>query len=115
MKVPILETDWLTIRPVIHTVLQRIFEIIDCDWIGNADPHDEAGKSKRDDWLRWTILGYEQQAQLGNPPYGDRAVVLKSEDRLIGLCGLVPSFGPFARIIDGDNDDSNSPEVGLFY
>jgi RimJ/RimL family protein N-acetyltransferase len=92
-----------------------VYEIIDCDWIGSSDPQDETAISRRDDWLRWTILGYREQAQLGNPPYGERAVVLKSEKHLIGMCGLVPSFGPFGRILDGQDHDSHSPEIGLFY
>ena len=33
MRVPTLETDRLTIRSVLHSDLQRAFEIIDCDWM----------------------------------------------------------------------------------
>lgn len=115
MKIPVLETDRLLIRPLVESDLRAVFELIDCDAFGNADPHDDIAKSRRDDWLRWTILGYKQQTQLGKPPYGERAVITTSDDRLVGLCGLVPSFGPFVRLLDGDDKDDNSPEIGLFY
>ncbi|QDV18398.1 Acetyltransferase (GNAT) family protein [Gimesia panareensis] len=115
MQVPDLETDRLLVRPLTAADLQRAFEIIDRDWIGSAVSDDPIAMSKRKDWLNWTVLGYQQQSQLGNPPYGDRAIFLKSEKQLIGLCGLVPSFAPFGRIIDGCGDGFHSPEVGLFY
>ena len=37
---------------------------------------------------------YEQLAKLRQPPYGDRAVVLKPTGRLIGACGYVPCLNP---------------------
>jgi hypothetical protein len=48
--------------------------------------------------LRWSVLNEAQLARLYQPPYGDRAVVLKSSQELIGACGFVPSFGPFGQL-----------------
>jgi RimJ/RimL family protein N-acetyltransferase len=71
--------------------------------------------------LQWTILSYEELAKLNQPPYGDRAVVLKQTQQVIGACGFVPSFGPFGQLptLHSAGQDEgihfNSPEFGLFY
>jgi RimJ/RimL family protein N-acetyltransferase len=66
--------------------------------------------------LTWNIAGERERASLGQPPYGDRAIVQKLNGQMVGVCGLVPSFGPFRRLLDGiENCKTNSPEVGLFY
>jgi [ribosomal protein S5]-alanine N-acetyltransferase len=116
MKLPLLETERLVLRPFTSDDLDDLYRIIDCDCFGSRSPDDEAAKRRRKEWLEWNRLGYEQQARLGHPPYGDRAVTLKSNGRLIGVCGFVPSFGPFRRLLDGDECCTlNSPELGLFY
>ena len=74
--------------------------------------------AERERWLRWTMLGYGEMASLHQPPYGDRAVVLREDGRLIGSCGYVPSLGPFDQLASyGDRGSGRplSPEVGLFY
>ena len=58
------------------------------------------------DWLRWTVLGYAQYAELHQPPYGERAVTRDGE--LVGLVGLVPSLVPAEA-------GGLRPEVGLYW
>ncbi len=71
--------------------------------------------------MQWTILSYEELAKLYQPPYGDRAVVLKPTQQVIGVCGFVPCFGPFGQLLSAhaavqDADAHfNSPEFGLYY
>jgi RimJ/RimL family protein N-acetyltransferase len=64
-------------------------------------------------------MNYEQLDQLYQPPYGDRAVVLKETNRLIGAAGFVPSLAPFGQIpslrSEGSPEDGYRPEVGLFW
>jgi RimJ/RimL family protein N-acetyltransferase len=116
LSMPPLETPRLVIRPFTPADLDDVYRIIDCDCFGRRSLDDEAAKRRRREWLEWNLLAYEQQAPLDHPPYGERAVTLKSDGRLIGVCGLVPSFGPFRRLLDGDETcDLNSPEMGLFY
>lgn len=113
---PPLETERLVVRAFALDDLDDVYRIIDCDCSGRRFLDDEAAKRRRKDWLEWNRLGYEQQARLGHPPLGERAVTLKSDGRLIGVCGLVPSFGPFRRLLDADErGDLNTPELGLFY
>ena len=67
-------------------------------------------------WLQWTELSYEQLAGLMQPPYGDRAVVLRATGQVVGLAGLVPSLGPFGLLPSWPGSgDRLTPEVGLFY
>jgi RimJ/RimL family protein N-acetyltransferase len=70
----------------------------------------------RERWLRWTELAYEQLAELGQPPYGERGIVLNDSDRLVGLVGLVPSLGPFGLLPSWPERGRRFvPAVGLYW
>jgi RimJ/RimL family protein N-acetyltransferase len=66
-------------------------------------------------------LNYKQLANLHQPPYGDRAIVLKSTMQLIGACGYVPCLSPFGQLPSFADDVyeaatvRNTTEFGLFY
>ncbi len=66
-------------------------------------------------------MSYEELARLHQPPYGDRAIVLKDTGRLIGACGLAPSLDAFGQLPAFQAADADrwrgytSPEVGLYY
>ncbi|MBA3870388.1 MAG: GNAT family N-acetyltransferase [Anaerolineae bacterium] len=108
-----LETSRLKIRPLtladldgIHTIMNACF--------GDA-PLDE-----RREWLEWTVGNYTALANLHQPPYGERAIVLKESGELIGAVGLVPSMGPYQRLAsfrkNGEPEDQfMQPEFGLFW
>lgn len=63
----------------------------------------------------------EELAALYQPPYGDRALILRETDTLIGSVGLVPSLGPFGLLPgfdvppDAPRARQNVPEVGLYW
>ena len=119
---PPLETARLIIRPFSRDDLHSIHHILDVELadvdVGNAGA---ATLQQRAEWLQWTVLNYEQLARLYQPPYGDRAIVLKATGQLIGACGFVPSFGPFYQLpafaASGADAQAqlNTPEFGLFY
>ena len=123
MRVPPLETERLIIRPFTVDDLDDVHRLLDID-LHNADFGTE-GAMTRDDrqqWLQWTVMSYEELAKLFQPPYGDRAVVLKETGQVIGACGYVPSFGPFGQLPAFRSDAADSvaerlfvPEFGLFY
>ncbi len=77
--------------------------------------------SERSRWLEWTVLNYEQLAKLNQPPYGDRAIVLKTTGKLIGSCGYVPCLSAFEQMPNlaaswsMDRPGRSSTEFGLFY
>jgi ribosomal-protein-alanine N-acetyltransferase len=100
MRIPPLETERLVIRELTEPDAPAVLRL--------------AGLGGR--WLSWTALAYEQLAELRQPPYGDRAVVMRSTGRIVGLVGLVPSLGPFGLLPSWPADGARyTPEVGLFY
>lgn len=113
---PPLETERLTVRPLTMDDLPAIHQLLDHEaW--------QTGKSldEREHWLRWTVMNYIELANLYQPPYGERAVVLKSSGELVGAVGLVQSFGPYRLLpsFGGHTDDpearKNEPAMGLFW
>jgi RimJ/RimL family protein N-acetyltransferase len=119
MNMPVLETDRLRIRPFSMDDFEDIYRILDQE--PPSGPAAEGARAARREWLQWTVLGYDQRAQLSQPPYGERAVALKDTGRLIGAVGLVPSYNAFAQLpgfrtgLEPVRAHVHSPEVGLFY
>jgi ribosomal-protein-alanine N-acetyltransferase len=99
MLVPPLETERLLIRAFRLEDLDVIHHILDIE-LGTADFGSEQAQTRgeRERWLQWTVLSYDELARLYQPPYGDRAVVLKSTQQVIGAYGFVPSLGPFGYL-----------------
>jgi RimJ/RimL family protein N-acetyltransferase len=119
VELPHIETSRLAIRPflpadrpVIHRILDRAF-----DDGGKVD--DPAALAERDGWLRWQIASYEWLAKLHQPPYGDRAIVLRATGELIGAVGYAPSLMPFEQLPSLSTGrvppGIATPEFGLFW
>jgi ribosomal-protein-alanine N-acetyltransferase len=115
LRVPPLETLRLVIRPFCAADLQALHHLLDVELV-EADFGTDGVMTlhEREEWLQWSIVNYEQLARLYQPPYGDRAIVLRETDQLIGACGFVPSFGPFGQLADPEAS-RYSPAFGLFY
>jgi [ribosomal protein S5]-alanine N-acetyltransferase len=114
MRVPVLQTERLLIREFAVAALDAVHQLLDIELDTGAT------LDQRRQWLQWTVLSYSELANLRQPPYGDRAIVLKHSGGLIGACGFVPCLAPFNQI-PGLNPDDNStrpwssPEVGLYW
>jgi len=116
MKMPPLETSRLIIRPFVMDDLQAIHQILDVE----LEPeYSRTSLDERAQWLQWSVLNYEALAKLYQPPYGDRAMVLKSTGQLIGACGFVPCLMPFEQLPAFSQPSSRpglaSTEFGLYY
>jgi RimJ/RimL family protein N-acetyltransferase len=112
---PVLETERLLVRPFTLDDLAAVHQILDIEVEMEAQPLEE-----RRQWLEWSVLNYRELEKLAQGPWGDRAVVLKSEGRLIGACGYNVAFIPLGRIPSyPDGEDNGSPrnvlEAALFY
>jgi RimJ/RimL family protein N-acetyltransferase len=122
LDMPILETARLLIRPFVMEDLPDVHRLLDIE-LHDADLHADKMESmaERAAWLQWSVLNYVQLAKLYQPPYGDRAAVLKSSGQFVGACGFVPCLAPFELLPGfGPGDNSGrlsrySPEFGLFY
>ena len=96
----LLETSRLIIRPfvrddllVIHRILSQAF--------GDASMAEylpESALEERRSWLEWQVLSQEWFVKLRQPPYGDRAITLKTSSQVIGSIGYVPCLNPFEQI-----------------
>jgi RimJ/RimL family protein N-acetyltransferase len=77
--------------------------------------------AQRREWLEWATLNYDQLAKLYQPPYGDRAIVLKQTGQLIGAIGYVPCMMPFGQLpafaagLDDVARRLATCELGLYY
>ncbi len=109
---PVLETERLRIRPLDMADLRPVHEMM-CAGFGDS-PLEE-----RREWLEWSVRNYAALGRLFQPPYGERGAELKATGELVGLVGLVPSFGPFGVLEafqrDGTADRLMQPEFGLFW
>ena len=116
-EVPILETARLKIRPFLPTDLPQLFPIKQA--IGWVNPHKtiEQQRAAEADYLNWSVLNHRHLAQLGQPPYGDRAVILKENDQLIGSVGLVPCVDVYGQLpsLGGQQNCLATAEVGLLW
>jgi RimJ/RimL family protein N-acetyltransferase len=119
---PDLETKRLVIRPFMMDDLTDIHRLFDVE-LNAEDFGSEKMESlhERAEWLQWSVLNYVQLAKLYQPPYGDRAIVLKETDQLIGSVGYVPCLMPFEQMPNFSYYDASgkpgraTTEFGLFY
>lgn len=114
MRIPVLETERLTIRELEQTDLHDTHRIL-CEAFQETLPLEE-----RREWLDWTIMSYKAYDGLAQPNYGERAIVRKQDNRLVGAVGLVPALGPFGQLpyftaLNGQEDRFFHPEFGLFW
>jgi ribosomal-protein-alanine N-acetyltransferase len=122
MDMPVLETARLQIRPFTLDDFEAIHRILDIE-LEDTDLDEtslERVRSERRRWLEWSVLNYPSLAALYQPPYGDRAMVLKATREVIGACGYAPVMAPLEQIPYFHNNKSHSPtrnvhEMGLYW
>jgi RimJ/RimL family protein N-acetyltransferase len=76
-----------------------------------SSPHEDAFWR----WFTWAVAAPAALADLHQPPYGERAVILAATSELIGLVGLVPELGPFSQLDGSPPGGPWTPELGLFW
>ena len=121
-EMPTLETARLRIRPFVMEDLIDVHRLFDIE-LNTDDLHTEKMDTMKDrsKWLEWSVLNYTQLAKLYQPPYGDRAIVMKKTGKLIGSCGYVPCLMPFEQLPNFSYYNASgelshaTPEFGLFY
>ena len=115
----ILETARLIIRAFQPDDLHAIHRILDLTFGDGSKIADEEALNERRSWLEWSRLSAEWLPKMFQPPYGDRAVVLKRSNEVIGAVGLVPCFDVFEQIPGlsrGELPSANRvAEMGLFW
>jgi RimJ/RimL family protein N-acetyltransferase len=120
MHVPTVETERLLVRPFVMEDLEAIHQILDVE-LNDGDNEEVFPIEQREEWLRWSVLNNRQLEWLVQPPFGDRAVVLKESGELIGACGYAPTLDAFGQLAlfggeaGGPVPAFTSVEVGLYY
>jgi ribosomal-protein-alanine N-acetyltransferase len=54
-------------------------------------------------------------ALLHQPPYGDRAIILRESDEVVGSVGFAPCLMPFGLLPSFEATDRFTSEIGLFW
>ncbi len=126
MTSSVLETSRLIIRAFQADDLYPIHRILELTMGDGSKIADEEALNERRSWLEWSRLSAEWLPRMFQPPYGDRAVVLKRTNEVIGAVGYVPCFDVFEQIpgLGRTAPESSStaieasarvPEFGLFW
>jgi [ribosomal protein S5]-alanine N-acetyltransferase len=92
-----IETERLLIRPFTLDDLPVIHRILDQTFGDGSKVNDKTALAERQSWLQWSILNQEWLPKLHQPPYGDRAIVLKATAALIGSIGYVPQLDAYQQ------------------
>jgi RimJ/RimL family protein N-acetyltransferase len=101
---PVIRTPRLVIRPLTDSDGHACRSVL-------ALPDDDAFKR----WFTWAVAAPAALADLRQPPYGERAVILAATSELVGLVGLVPELGPFSQLDGSPPGGRCTPELGLYW
>jgi [ribosomal protein S5]-alanine N-acetyltransferase len=114
MEMPPLMTGRLLVRPFAEDDLPELLAVLQVT--------DAAGRATSERYVRHAALNAVVLAELRQPPYGDRALILRGTGSLVGVVGLVPAYGPFDQLRPVDEQSRRArstslhrPEVGLYY
>jgi len=116
-EIPVLESERLVIRPFLNTDLPYLFQIKqNIGWVEAAKTAEQQLLDEAD-YLEWAVRNEHQLARMGQPPYGDRAVLLKETDQIIGSVGLVPCVDVYGQMpsLGGQAGCYATAEVGLLW
>jgi ribosomal-protein-alanine N-acetyltransferase len=115
----IIETNRLVIRRFMLDDLPVIHRILDQTFSDGSKVDQQTALLERQSWLQWSILNQEWLPRLHQPPYGDRAIILKATRELIGSVGYVPLLDVYEQIPELASSTPpggyNTTEFGLFW
>jgi RimJ/RimL family protein N-acetyltransferase len=106
-----LETDRLTIRAFAPEDGETYSRLLDAAF--GADSYGSADEKR-------VMFDYQLSADAGlallhQPPYGDRAIVQRSDNEVIGSVGFAPCLMPFGQLPSCEPTSLFTNEVGLFW
>jgi [ribosomal protein S5]-alanine N-acetyltransferase len=106
-----LTTDRLVIRALAMDDAVQFKHLLDAAFGKNPNRSDEVSRQL----LQYNVLADGAHDALHQPPYEDRAIVLRSTGALIGAIGFAPCLAPFGQLPSFGGTAHYTPEVGLFW
>jgi RimJ/RimL family protein N-acetyltransferase len=106
-----LETERLTIRAFERADGDTYSRLLDAAF--GADSYGSSDAKRV--LFEFQVASDAGLALLHQPPYGDRAIVLRSTGQIIGSVGFAPALAPFGLLPSFEATPLFTPEVGLFW
>jgi RimJ/RimL family protein N-acetyltransferase len=106
-----LDTARLTVRPFALPDTETYSRLLDAAF--GAASYGSSDEKR-------TIFEYQVAADAGmallhQPPYGDRAIALRSSGEIVGSVGFAPCLMPFGLLPSFEATDRFTSEIGLFW
>jgi RimJ/RimL family protein N-acetyltransferase len=106
-----LETDRLVIRPFVLDDAADYRRLLD-----EAFGYGSYGTEDTTRFLlEYNVVADKAHDALHQTPFGDRAIVLKTDGAMVGAVGFAPCLAPFGRLPSFGGTPHRTPEVGLFW
>jgi RimJ/RimL family protein N-acetyltransferase len=106
-----LETDRLIIRAFATSDAETYSRLLDAAFGNGAYGSDEDKRVM----FEYQVAADAGLALLHQPPYGDRAIVLRSSGEIVGSVGFAPCLMPFGQLPSFERSTLLTSEVGLFW
>ncbi len=106
-----LETDRLTIRAFVLEDGDVYSRLIDAAF----GPNSSASADEKRAVLEYQVAADAGLALLHQPPYGDRAIVKRDSDEIVGSVGFAPCLMPFGQLPSFEPTPYFTNEIGLFW
>jgi len=106
-----LETDRLIIRAFTLEDGDTYSRLLDAAF--GADAYGSPGAKRV--MFEYQVAADAGHALLHQPPYGDRAIVLRSGGEIVGSVGFAPCLMPFGQLPSFEPSTRFTSEVGLFW
>ena len=104
-----------TVLPVVCTPRLSIRPLNDSDGHSCRSVLESRDEDAFRRWFTWAVAAPAALADLHQPPYGERAVILAATSELVGLIALVPLLGPFSQLDGAPPGGPWTPELGLYW
>jgi RimJ/RimL family protein N-acetyltransferase len=106
-----LETERLIIRAFVLEDADTVSRLMDAAF--GAGAHGSADEKRV--MFEYAVAADAGHALLHQPPYGDRAIVKRDSNQLIGAIGFAPCLMPFGQLPSFEPTTRFTSEIGLFW
>ncbi|HEY6202535.1 MAG TPA: GNAT family protein [Candidatus Limnocylindria bacterium] len=110
-----LETDRLIIRAFVLEDADTVSRLLDAAFGPGSYGSADEKRVRRRVMFEYAVAADAGLALLHQPPYGDRAIVKRESNELIGSVGFAPCLMPFGQLPSFEPTTRFTSEIGLFW